>query len=138
MNPSLLIGGGALLLFWGAYGFTAKIAIREVGLQVLVWYQVASLAIFPVYFFLFKEIWPLKLDGVGIAWALGSAVLGILGGVVLYLLLRDAPASVVIPISALYPLVTVILAFLFLHEELSLMRIAGIVLAVIAIWLLAS
>lgn len=138
MNSSVIIGGIVLLLMWGMYGLAAKIAVREIGLQVLIWSQVVSLAIFPVYFVLFKEMLPLKLDGAGIAWAIGAGFLGIGGGVVLYLLLRDAPASVVIPISALYPVVTVILAFLFLHEELSPMRLAGIALAVIAIWLLSS
>ena len=138
MNASVLIGGIALLLLWGAYGIAAKIAVREIGLQVLIWSQVVGLVMFPAYFFLFKEMLPLKLDGAGIAWALGAGFLGIAGGVVLYWLLRDAPANIVIPISALYPVVTVILAFLFLHEELSLTRLAGIGLAVIAIWLLSA
>ena len=138
LNSTVLVGGIALLLLWGAYGIAAKIALNAIGLQVLIWSQVASLVLFPTYFLLFKELLPLKLDGAGIAWALGAGVLGVSGGVVLYLLLRDAPASMVIPISALYPVVTVILAFLFLHEELSWSRVAGIALAVIAIWLLSS
>ena len=138
MNGSVVIGGIALLLLWGAYGIAAKFAVREIGLQVLIWSQVVGLVMFPAYFFLFKEMLPLKLDGAGIAWALGAGFLGIAGGVVLYWLLRDAPANIVIPISALYPVVTVILAFLFLHEELSLTRLAGIGLAVIAIWLLSA
>lgn len=134
----MLIGGAVLLILWGAYGVAAKIAVREVGLQVLIWSQVASLALFPTYFFLFKDLLPIKFDSAGIAWALGAGVLGVSGSVVLFLLLRDAPASVVIPISALYPVVTVVLGFIFLREELSLARIAGIALAVIAIWLLSS
>jgi transporter family protein len=138
LNSTVLIGGTVLLLLWGAYGIAAKIAVHEIGLQVLIWSQVASLALFPAYFFLFKELLPIKIDGAGIAWALGAGVLGVAGSVILYVLLRDAPASVVIPISALYPVVTVVLAFIFLREELSLARVAGIALAVIAIWLLSS
>lgn len=138
MNASILIGGIVLLLLWGTYGVAAKIAVREIGLQVLIWSQVASLILMPTYFLLFKEMLPLKLDGAGIGWAFGAGFLGVAGGVVLYLLLRDAPANVVIPISALYPVVTVILGVLFLQEELSLMRLAGIALAVIAIWLLSA
>lgn len=138
MNASVLIGGIVLLLLWGTYGIAAKIAVREIGLQVLIWSQVASLILMPTYFFLFKEMLPLKMDGTGIAWALGAGFLGVAGGVVLYLLLRDAPANVVIPISALYPVVTVVLGMLFLQEELSLTRLAGIALAVIAIWLLSA
>ncbi len=138
MNSSVLMGGIVLLLVWGAFGVVAKIAMHEIGLQVLIWSQVASLALFPIYFFLFKELLPVKIDGAGIAWALGAGFLGVAGGVVFYLLLRVAPANVAVPISALYPVVTVILASLFLHEELSVTQLAGIALAVIAIWLLGS
>jgi bacterial/archaeal transporter family protein len=137
LNSSVLIGGGILLFFWGAYGVAAKIAVKEMGLQVLIWSQVAALALFPVYFYLFKDLLPLKWDGSGIAWALTSGALGALGGVVLFILLRDAPASIVIPISALYPVVTVILGYIFLQEEISVTRLGGIVLAVVAIWLLS-
>ena len=138
MNTSVLIAGGALLILWGTYGVTAKIAVRELGLQVLLWSQVASLLLFPGYFIFFKELLPVKFEVNGIAWALATGFLGVSGSVVLYLLLRIAPASVAIPLSALYPVVTVILSFLFLQEALSLTRVLGIAFAVIAIWLLSS
>jgi bacterial/archaeal transporter family protein len=54
------------------------------------------------------------------------------------MLLRVAPANIVVPLSALYPVVTVILAYFFLHEDLSLTRIAGVGCALAAIWLLTS
>jgi len=138
MNSTVLIGGLALLILWGTYGVTAKIAVRELGLQVLIWSQVASLLLFPSYFIFFKDLVPIKFQGSGIAWALVTGFLGVSGGVVLYLLLRIAPANVAVPLSALYPVVTVILSFIFLQEELSPMRLVGVGLAVIAIWLLSS
>ncbi len=139
MNTSVVMGGILLLVLWGTYGIAAKFAVHEVGLQVLLWSPVVWVALLPVNFLIFKELWPLKLDNLpGVGWALGAALLGVSGTVVFYWLLRDAPASVVIPISALYPVVTVVLAFLILHEELTIIRIAGIALAVIAIWLLSS
>jgi transporter family protein len=55
-----------------------------------------------------------------------------------YVLLRVAPASIVVPLSALYPVVTVVLAYFFLHEDLSLPRVAGVACALVAIWLLTS
>ncbi len=139
MNTSVVIGGIVLLILWGTYGIAAKFAVREIGLQVLLWSPVVWLALLPAYFLIFKELWPVKFDNLpGVAWALGAGLLGVSGTVVFYWLLRDAPASVVIPISALYPVVTVALAFLILHEELSPTRLAGIALAVVAIWLLSS
>lgn len=139
MNASVVLGGLLLLILWGAYGITAKFAIHEIGLQILVWSPLVSVILLPIYFILFKELSPIKLDNVpGLLWAIVTALLGISGTVVLYWLLRDAPASIVIPISALYPVVTALLAFFILHEELTLVRIAGIGLAVVAIWLLSS
>ena len=46
-----------------------------------------------------------------------------------------AQAATVVPLTALYPLVTVILAVLFLRERLNAVQKAGIVLSFIAIWL---
>lgn len=138
MNNAVLFGGLALLLLWGMWGVAAKIAIKEIGIQVVVWSQVASLALFPLYFVFFKDLMPLNLSRVGVPWALLTGALGVSGTLILYLLLRAAPTSIVIPISALYPIVTVVLAYFFLQEELSPQRLLGVVLALAAIWLLST
>ncbi len=138
MNSTVLVGALALLLAWGAWGIVLKLALREIGLQTLIWGQVASLILFPFYFIFFNELLPLKFSTVGIAWALAAGFLGLSGGVILNLLLRAAPANVAIPLSALYPAVTVVLAYFILHEELSLTRVAGVGCALIAIWLLST
>jgi transporter family protein len=138
MNWAVLSGGLGMFLAWGVWGLTAKIAIKHLGIQSLVWGQLAAVAMFPIYFLVFKEMLPLKMDSVGIAWALLTGALGILGTLFLYLTLRVGPASIVIPLSALYPVVTVILAYIFLHEELSLTRLLGIACALAAVWLLTT
>lgn len=138
MNNTVLVGALALLLAWGTFGIALKLALQEIGLQTLIWGQVAALILFPFYFIFFKELLPLKFSAVGIAWALTAGFLGLSGGVILNLLLRVAPANVAVPLSALYPAVTVVLAYFFLHEELSLARVAGVGCALVAIWLLTT
>jgi len=138
MSGTVLVGGAALLVLWGVWGVTAKFASQQIGMQALLWGQVAALGLFPLYFVLFKDMLPVEWKVHGIAWALVSGALGVGGTTVLYWLLRNAPVSVVVPISALYPVVTVVLAYLFLHEELSPMRIAGVVCAIAAVWLLTA
>lgn len=138
MSPGILAGGLALLLVWGAWGLIAKFALRELELQAVIWNQLASLTLLPVYFLVFREMLPLKFAWTGIGWALLAGLLGAGGTLILYLLLRAAPASVVIPISALYPVVTVILSIFILGEKLSWQQGVGLVLAVSAIWLLSS
>lgn len=75
---------------------------------------------------------PWSLSGrdwiVGIAVGLMMAV----GTLALFAAMRRGKASVVTPLVALYPLVTVILAVAFLNEHLSLTKIAGIAIALIA------
>ncbi len=139
MNTSVVLGGILLLLLWGAYGIAGKFAVREIGLQVLLWSPVVWVLMLPACFLIFKELWPPRFDNfAGIGWAIGAGLLGVSGTIVFYWLLRGAPTNVVVPISALYPVVTVVLAFFILHEALTPMRIAGIALAVVAIWLLSS
>jgi transporter family protein len=138
MNLAVLAGGVGMFLAWGVWGIAVKLAIKQIGMQTLVWGQLATLALFPLYLILFKEILPLKWDAPGIAWALVAGTLGALGTLFLYLMLRAAPTSIVIPLSALYPVVTVILAYIFLQEELSPTRLLGVGCAVVAVWLLTT
>jgi transporter family protein len=47
-------------------------------------------------------------------------------------------ATVVVPLTALYPLVTVILSWALLRENLTPRHLAGIALALLAGWLLSK
>ena len=138
MNLTLWLGGAAMLIFWGVWGIVVKLVTKEIGMQALVWGQLGAIGLFPVYFLLFKEMLPLELKASTIALSVVAGVLGVLGTMTFYVLLRAAPASVVVPLSALYPVVTVVLAYFFLHEDLTPTRIAGVVCALAAIWLLTS
>ena len=138
MNLTLLIGSTAMLVFWGVWGIVVKLVTQQIGMQALFWGQLGAILLFPLYFFLFKEMLPLELRASTIALSVVAGMLGVLGTMTFYVLLRVAPASVVVPLSAMYPVVTVVLAFLFLHEDLSLTRVAGVVCALAAIWLLTS
>jgi bacterial/archaeal transporter family protein len=133
MTWSVLFGGIVLLVLFGVWGITAKFALREIGLQIVIWAQVASTAIFPLYFLLFKDLLPLKLEIGAIIWALITGALGIGGTMMLYLMLRVAPTSIVIPISALYPVITVTLSFLILREQITPQQWLGILFALAAI-----
>ncbi len=133
MSWGVLAGGVVLLLLFGVWGITAKFAMREIGLQIVIWAQVASTAIFPLYFILFKDLLPLKLETGAIIWALITGALGIGGTMMLYLMLRVAPTSLVIPLSALYPVITVTLSFLILRERITLQQWLGILFALAAI-----
>lgn len=77
-------------------------------------------------------------SSVGMAAALVCGVLGGVASIAFYNALRQAPASVVMPLSSLYLVLTVVLSFLFLGERLGLKQYAGILFGLIAIVLLTS
>lgn len=73
--------------------------------------------------------------GRGIALALGSGILSCLGNVACYEALNHAKAATVIPLTALYPVVTVLLAVPILKERLNLAQWTGVVVSLSAIYL---
>jgi len=121
---------------WGAWGTLGKVALRNV-----TWVQ-ASLI-----FGLVTVIGCALLFGVlhrENSWRpadLGAAALtGVLGSVGLltfYLALERGKASLVVPVTGLYPVLAVVLSVLFLNEHVSRMQIAGVVCAVAAVGLIS-
>lgn len=74
----------------------------------------------------------------GIGFALIAGLLGSLGGLSFVHSVSRGKASVVITMTALYPVVTVILSFLILRETITLRQGVGIVFALIAMLLLSK
>jgi transporter family protein len=67
-------------------------------------------------------------------------MVGISGAIALvafYILLTKKEASVVVPLTALYPALAAILAIVFLKESLTLVKAVGIILSAIALVLLS-
>jgi transporter family protein len=72
----------------------------------------------------------------GTAMALAAGVLGCLGQVSYYHALgRGEKATTVVSLTAMYPLVTIILGVLFLSERLNRVQLCGIVFSLAAIYL---
>jgi bacterial/archaeal transporter family protein len=72
----------------------------------------------------------------GLALAFAAGVLTCGGNVAYYHALNSgAKAATVVPLTALYPLVTVVLAVAFLRERLNAIQKGGIAMSLIAIWL---
>ena len=73
----------------------------------------------------------------GIGIALAAGVLSCLGNVAYYYALnRGGKVATVVPLTAMYPLVTILLALLILREKVSRVQVAGLALSVTAIYLL--
>ena len=81
--------------------------------------------------------WKIDTDRKALFYGSGVGLLGAGGQILLFAALRDGPAYIVVPIASLYPVVTVVLAILYLKESLSRIATIGIGIAFIAIVLLS-
>jgi len=126
------------IFFWGVWGLQSKIIVDRIS----PWMNQAlfPIGLLPVLFWILLSRRARggvnKVKG-GIA-ALVTGILAAAGNVAFYLALaRGGRVSIVAPLTCLYPLVAVILAYLFLHEKLTRLQVVGLVLALVAIYLLS-
>jgi transporter family protein len=80
-------------------------------------------------------------DPKGILYGTAMGVLSAIGGIALFAALSPSHrwnTSVISAVTALYPLVTVLLAMTILHERLTLVQVVGLGLAAIAIVIFSS
>jgi transporter family protein len=119
----------------GIWGVVQKCASMKLNTMTLSFVSVMSGAIV-VSIASIKELQFGSLKGVLIA-SFGG-VLGGIAAIAFYGALRKAPASIVIPLSSLSLVITVVLSYFFLREVIEIRHIAGIVLAILAIFLLTS
>lgn len=72
----------------------------------------------------------------GFLISLGAGLVSAMAYVCYYVAISKGEASRIVTITALYPIITCILSFAFLHESITVPKIAGIVCAVAGIILL--
>ena len=124
------------IAFWGAWGTVSKIALtRARWAQVVLVYYVCSLAIAAVV--LLSRSADASWTSRGVLYGILTGVAGVVGIVSLYRSLDLAKASVVIPLTGMFPIVTAILSLVFLGERISVLQGAGIACAGISVLLIS-
>jgi transporter family protein len=125
------------LIMWGVFGFLPKVSIRYINPISAVVFETAGVMLVGTLLLFFLGFRPdLHPKGVGLAVATG--ICGTLGALGYLLAVSRGKVSVVVMMTALYPIVTIGLACLFLRESLSLREGIGMVLACLAIVLFAG
>jgi transporter family protein len=123
---------------WGISVFTDKLAANSLGAKGTWIYLISfipSLLVLLFYYF-----WGYKfnnLNQTGILWLIASTVLNMIALVAYFLLFTKTNASWASAITALYPICTIILAVIFLHEKLTINHCIGIILAMVAVFFLS-
>ncbi len=125
------------LVSWGGWAIIARVigeALTPAQSQAL-----STLGILPILaaLLLLKKRERPQNARKGMAVALVAGVLSCLGNVAYYHALNlGGKAATVVPLTAMYPLVTIVLALLLLKERLQRVQLGGIVLSLLAIYLL--
>lgn len=125
------------LLLWGLWGFLAKLATGYVGPKSVFIYAgvgVVSMGLFAVSVMGFRPEPVLKGAVLGIL----TGVAGTSGALFFFLAMSRGKASVVVTMTALYPLITIILSFIILREHITLKQGFGLLFALAAMLLLAT
>ncbi len=136
MEKYLLFLLFATILVSGLFGFIAKVGISKVGVYqyLLVVNFFAVVVVFAYLAVTHNMVLELSKD---LVYPILAGIFIGVGSITFHLLVKDAKISVVMPLTALYPVITVVLAVLILKEQLSVYQGAGIFLALVAGVLLA-
>jgi bacterial/archaeal transporter family protein len=126
----------AALLVWGFWGYLPKVALRTLDPRsVLILEGVGGVLVGLAV--LACRGFRVQADAGGMLAAVATGICGLGGAYFFLLALEDGKASVVVPFTALYPLVTLALSVLLLRERPSAANLAGIAFAVVAVALLS-
>ncbi len=134
--PAWLIWTCAALLSWGVWAVLSKLlgdALSGEASQAL-----STLGMLPLLVVLtkWKPVRFASLSRRGLIFAFLGGVITCLGNVTYYsALAQGAKAAAVVPLTAMYPVVTVLLAVAVLRERLSWAQPVGLLLSLVAIWL---
>lgn len=135
--PPWLWYSAITLVAWGVVGLLQKLSTNHISAESsLIWLVVGFLLLEPLFYpgaavFHYSQ-WNL-------AWALISGLLNALGAWALFAALKKGgKASIVSPLTALYPLVVILLVPIVLHESITPLQILGVVCALIAVVLLSA
>jgi drug/metabolite transporter (DMT)-like permease len=137
--PRWLVAALVSVVLWGLWALLfASASTSMPPLQVQV---VSTVGLLPVLLALLfaRGVWKGNRHMRGIVSGILTGFCGTLGNVAFSAALQaGGEASVITPVTALYPLVTLVLAVVLLRERVNAVQMLGIVLAVMAIGLFGS
>jgi drug/metabolite transporter (DMT)-like permease len=136
--PKWLFYSVLATLLWAIWGVIPKAASKALADQPLLMQVISTMGLLPVALTFASSKTLLAASNLwrGIAFAFVAGLCGGLGNIALLeALKRGGAASIVLPLTGVYPLVTVLLAWFFLKEKLNTIQSVGIGIAAVALYL---
>jgi transporter family protein len=131
-SPAVIV-----LLTWGLVGLLQKLSTNYLSAESALIWLVAGFFVLDPWLFPRESI--LSFTRLSLLWTFLSALFNALGAWALLAAMKHGgKASIVVPLTALYPVVTVFLAPLVLHESISRAQGVGVICALLAVTLLST
>jgi len=125
------------VILWGLWGLLLKVSSNILGNWMLtyIFSYIFSIALALALIVIVKpHNIPINLGSLA---AVVGGLFGTLGYILFLKALEKGPAALVVPITALYPAITAILAYIALKEQITTTQAVGIALAIIAVILIS-
>ena len=127
-----LLASALSVVFFGLWGFFSRLTIDHLTPMTALLFQ--TLGIMLMMPWMIKMSYVTNMSHKGVVYALLTGLTFALGSVMFFVATqRLEKISVVVTLTALYPIVTLLLAYIFLNECLNAQQWCGMVLAVMAI-----
>lgn len=134
-SPKWLLYAVLCIFWWGLFGFLSKLGSENLPPgQVQILFTFGTL---PVVIPAWAGSGIRSGDRLGLTFGILTGVFAGIANLAVFAALERGKASLVQPISTLYPLVTVVLAVIVLKEKMNRLQVLGVILAVLAIWILS-
>lgn len=132
-----LIFSLATLVSWGIWRFLSKLAVKRIEPKSAILYEIlGGLVVGIVVFFFISSSVSLRLFPITTGIFAGITLL--YGVLMFFTALRKGEKSVVVPLNALYPVLTILLGYFIIAEGLSVVQGIGVLLAMVASYLVQS
>jgi transporter family protein len=135
--PDWLIYALMCSILYGIWGFFGKLATKSLDYKTAFLYE--AIGAFLTTLFIIGSSKNLNFEGniAGIVFALLVGVCGTVASLIFLKAIESGPVVSTISITSLYPLLTVLLSYLFLKEAITIPQIIALSLAIISVILSA-
>ena len=136
MKPWLLYSF-LTLLCWGLWGVFSKLASNYSRPRQTLLFQAVGVIAFAVMVLAIEQF-QIQRTAAGFGWSFAAGFVNFVGFLAFFAAVQKGKVATVISLSSLYPVITIALSVLLLHEKITKREGLGIALALTAGWLLAG
>ncbi|MBE9185156.1 EamA family transporter [Microcoleus sp. LEGE 07076] len=120
-------------LLYGFWGFFSKLATQYIDYNTAFVYEAVGAILATLLIIVKTNNFNLQGDLRGIIFALLVGVCGTVASLVFFIAIAKGPVASTVSITSLYPIVTVLLSFIFLKEPITLFQTLALFFAVVAV-----